>query len=154
MCAVKVALEVGSPTGDLLIGDEDAEQRPRPRGALRREHPHCLQHRRERPLAVAGAAPVEPSVGFLQHEGIGRPSLPHWHHVHVGIEGEHRARAVLEPRDNIDALQLVLLQRDFEALGHQQTAQELRRGGLPARRVLGVDRDKVRQFVLHARDVG
>jgi len=72
----------------------------------------------------------------------------------MGVEGEHRAGAVLEPRDNVDARRLILLQRDFEAFGRQQPAQELGGGGLVAGRVLRIDRDQIRQFALHAGDVG
>ena len=55
-------IELGAFAGDFLVGDEDAEQRARPCRAIGGEHAHGLQHRRERPLAVAGAATVEPSI--------------------------------------------------------------------------------------------
>ena len=72
----------------------------------------------------------------------------------MGVEGEHRAGAVIEPRNNIEAPRLVLLQRDFKAIRDQHTAQELRGEELMAGRILRVDRDEVRQFALHAGDVG
>ena len=72
----------------------------------------------------------------------------------MGVEGEYRARAVLEPCNDVDAIGLVLLLRDFESFGRQEPLQILRGTGFVAGRVLRVDRDEVRQFALHAADVG
>ena len=55
---------------DFFIGDKDSQQRARPCGAIGCEHAHGLQHGRQRPLAVAGATPMQPPIRLLQRERI------------------------------------------------------------------------------------
>ena len=74
-----------------------------PAAAVLRQPAHGLQHRRHRSLGVAGAAAVEPAAALAQHERIAGPPGAGGHHVDVRVEGEGRARAVVEHTDDVGA---------------------------------------------------
>ena len=107
-----------------LVGNEDAKQRPGPARAVGAQEAHGLDHSDERPLSVASAAPIKLPVRLAQREGIGRPALAGGDDVQVRIKREGRSRAIIEPRHDIAAAGLVLVDRDRETFPFQPLGKE------------------------------
>ena len=115
-------IELGAFAGDFFIGDENTQQRARPCGAIGCEHAHGLQHRGQRPLAVAGAAAVKLSARLLQENGSDDQPSPTGTTSMWVLKRENRAGAVLHPRNHVDASRLVFLERGVESFRRQKIA--------------------------------
>ena len=165
-----MVLEVGSPTtaksivgalggvvlgafaGDLLVGDEDAQQRAGPSRALGCKHPHRFQHRGERPLAVAGAAPVEPPVRLRQANGSDVQPSPTGTMSICVLKAKTGPAPFARRAIDVDAIGLVLvrarpriLRSSSRSCGRYRAASGSWPGGFSR-----VDRDEVGQVALHA----
>ena len=105
-------------------------------------------------LGVAGASAEELAVALGQTKRIARPAAADRHGVHMRVEGEAGAVAVVDAADDIGAAlgEGTHLGREADGL---EFGREQRRGlGLASGRVLRVDGDEPFEQARKASDVG
>ena len=127
---------------------------PRHEFALRREQTTGLGHGHDRPLRVASASAEQLAVALRQTKRIAGPAAADRNGVHMRVERETRAVAIVDSTDNIGAAVRDGANLSGEADGFELSREE--RGGLrlASRRVLRVDGDEPLEKACEPRDIG
>ena len=121
---------------------------------MRGEQTAGFDHSHNRALGVASASAEELAVALRQTKRIARPTATDGNGVHMRVESETGAVAVVEPADDIRAAIRKGTNLCREADGLELGVKESSGLRLPAGRVLRVDGDEPLEETNEASDVG
>ena len=127
---------------------------PRHEFALRREQTARLGHGHDRPLGVASAPAEQLAVALRQTKRIAGPAAADRNGVHMRVEGETGAVAIVDSPDDIGAAVRDGANLSGEADGFELSREQCGGLRLASRRVLRVDGDEPLEQADEPSDIG